>query len=270
MLFQLFSTILYLLLAASLSQTHPSPHLDSTQQPLLQPHHLHNNNTLRPITRADIPALATIYIEAFAPSALWHYTFPHLDSRTKPALHACITAQLTQAWPTRNKTTTFANVITVPDHEADGADTAVALAVWNLREAPSEKEEASPLNAFSPSALLDSCNPWPGANATRQVSLAGQFSEIDEKYFQHAYERQFYLALLATHPSWDGNGFGAAHCEWGMGVAKARNLPVTLLATQVGWPLYDSLGFEGLANVSLRFDEEGWEEPWFEVMEWHA
>ena len=44
-------------------------------------------------------------------------------------------------------------------------------------------------------------------------------------------------------------------------------MPVTLLATPAGYPLYDSLGFEGVKNATMpMLDRLG--ELWFEVMRW--
>jgi len=44
-------------------------------------------------------------------------------------------------------------------------------------------------------------------------------------------------------------------------------LPVTLLASPAGYPLYDSLGFESVVNATMEM-LDGLGELWFEVMRW--
>lgn len=44
-------------------------------------------------------------------------------------------------------------------------------------------------------------------------------------------------------------------------------MPVTLLATPAGYPLYDSLGFESVENATISM-LDGLGELWFEVMRW--
>ena len=77
----------------------------------------------------------------------------------------------------------------------------------------------------------------------RALHLVPQFEAAEKTYIEDAYEYQLYLGLLATHPDWDGHGFGAAQVRWGMEKAKAEErrlslaegreikVPVTLLAT---------------------------------------
>jgi len=125
------------------------------------------------------------------------------------------------------------------------------------------------------------CNLHLDMNVLRAAHLSPQLIAVDKTYIEDsAYEYQLYLALLATHPAWDGHNFGAAQVHWGMARARAEEkrlsklegrkvrVPITLLATPAGYPLYSSLGFEGLANVTLRFLEGG--ETWYEYMRWFS
>ena len=101
---------------------------------------------------------------------------------------------------------------------------------------------------------------------------------IAHKYFspwekESVWQDQLYLNLLATHPSWDGNGFAARQVRWGMKLsrredeARSSTVPVTLLATPAGWPLYESLGFEGVENATISM-LDGLGELWSEVCRW--
>lgn len=114
--------------------------------------------------------------------------------------------------------------------------------------------------------------------------IAHEYFSLWEK--GSVWQDQLYLNLLATHPGWDGNGFAARQVRWGMelscgygsedvdvdvggisGEAKGTTVPVTLLATPAGWPLYESLGFEGVENATISM-LDGLGELWNEVCKW--
>lgn len=120
-------------------------------------------------------------------------------------------------------------------------------------------------------------------NIARALHLLPQIQAAGKKYILGAYEHQLYLGELATHPNWDGHGFGTAQVEWGMKKAKAEEkllsriegrdvkVPVTLLATPAGYPLYRSLGFESVANVTLALlDNFDGGTAWMEYMRWFS
>lgn len=118
-------------------------------------------------------------------------------------------------------------------------------------------------------------------NLIRALHLSRQFLAADEQYIKDAYEYQLYLGLLATHPDWDGHGFAAAQLRWGMELAKSREkdllltegkrvkIPVTLIATPAGYPLYKSMGFESVSNITLELLENfNGGTTWVEYMVW--
>lgn len=233
--------------------------------------HKHLKAHFRDIEHSDLAAITTIIIEAFAPSAAWTYLIPDL-AHHKAEVWACYNSQIEQAWPKRDKKLTRGKVITVPD-ESSGGEVPVSFSFWNIRSQEKEegKEETlSPL--FSPhmlATLLTACTMPPGTNLTRAADFTRQNDAIERKYFEEKYPHQLFLHLLATHPDWDGNDFGARHCEWGMNLSRELEpaMPVTLLASPAGFPLYDSLGFESVKNATMTM-LDGLGELWFEVMEW--
>ncbi|KAH8649116.1 hypothetical protein BX600DRAFT_474568 [Xylariales sp. PMI_506] len=100
---------------------------------------------------------------------------------------------------------------------------------------------------------------------TRVLQLRKAIDDAGQTYIEDVYPWKVYLDLLATHPDWDGNGFGATHLRWGLALADARALPTVLMATPAGYPLYKSVGFEGIHNVTVeRLDGEGI--IWYEAM----
>jgi hypothetical protein len=229
------------------------------QQPL--PNTDSSNTNFRDLLETDLPAITTLILEAFAPSPAWNYLIPDLQSH-KSQIWTCLHSQFTRGFSSFDRNTTFVKVITVPvpstNTDPQPAQIAVSLAVWNIR---------SPDTTTTATLSLPTCAYPPGTNLTRAASFNRQMSDIDETYFSH--NASLYLNLLATHPAWDGHGFGARHVEWGQELARTLEpvMPVTLLATPAGWPLYDSLGFASVHNATLETlgDSGG---LWYEVMEW--
>jgi hypothetical protein len=259
----------------------PTVHSPLTQEPLLQnvP-----QGHFRDVQPSDFPAIATLVFEAFKPSAAWHYLMPDL-SHHEAEVRTCLLQQIEEGWKTHDKQHTLGKVITVPhrsknQNEADEEgeeELAVSIAIWHIRTPDTSLLTNSDSNPFTIPHLFSTCTPIPSTNLTRAASFIRQTNAIEEKYFSSdAYPDQLYLNLLATHPDWDGNGFGARQVEWGMNLSRTLEaseslrelgMPVTLLATPAGWVLYDSLGFEGLKNATVEMvDGDG--ELWYEVMEW--
>ena len=249
------------------------------QQPLSTTNNAHNHfelkTTFRDILPADLPAITTILVEAFSPSATWHYLMPDLQHH-KPEVWTCLHDQVQYAWKTRNTSTSFGKIITVapPNNDNDKTEEGeqeeipVSFSLWTIRT----RDDTKPLDFLQFSvltALQEPCPIPPGTNLTRALEFNRQNAAVAHKYFHLPYAHQFYLNLLATHPDWDGNGFGARHVEWGQNVSLGLEpkMPVTLLASPAGYPLYDSLGFESVKNATMPM-LDGLGSLWFEVMRW--
>lgn len=84
------------------------------QQPLSKTQHDQNHlkTHFRDIQLKDLPAVTTTLVEAFSPSAVWHYLMPDLQHH-KPEVWTCMHEQVEHAWRTRNTTRAFGKVITV-------------------------------------------------------------------------------------------------------------------------------------------------------------
>lgn len=278
---------------------------------------------LRDATKADIDDITTIVIDAFAPSALWHYIRPY-DGEYKELDWYCAREDIATSWSHINWNETWIKVITVPDeqlycHDQLGRgsnrrarrEKAVALAVWKRmkRDQHMEYELSDHTNMsrdfrslLPPVApftlgitqksslgckhLLSSetltrnynCSIRPDINFTRLGSYQEQFNPLINKYIYSAYTDQLNLALLATHPTWDGHGFAAHNLRWGMELAQSLGLdedregggvPVTLIGTPAGYPVYDSVGFESIKNITVQM-LDGLGELWWEVMRWNG
>jgi hypothetical protein len=266
----LTSSLLPLLTLISPIASLSLPITNNQQQPLPNTNHAQNHLKLhfRDIEPKDLPAITTILVDAFSPSATWHYLMPDLQHH-KPEVWTCLHAQVEHAWKTRNTSTSFGKIITVVQ---DQEEIPASFSLWTIRHRKdSPSTTAQSLLSFSSilTALQDPCPIPPGTNLTRAYDFNRQNAAVERKYFNKPYANQFYLNLLATHPSWDGNGFGARHVEWGQNksLSLEPKMPVTLFATPAGYPLYDSLGFESVKNATMPM-LDGLGELWFEVMDW--
>lgn len=268
--------------------------------------------SFRDATPADIDDITTVFVDAFAPSALWRYAWPNHGNFTAYRWYC---ARQDLASSLFNKTNVWVKVISVTDKafrdkmepieiREKREERVVAFAVWVeikqdskavnngiFKQKVDDNEDSCHrpgVNRYSrisstmnldlrENFLTDSkdhpeynCSAHLYINQTRANDFQEQFNAYQKKYVVDAYPDQLYLALLATHPTWDGHGFGARHCRWGMDFAKRTlGVPVTLIASPAGFPLYDSLGFESVANMTMRMlDSLG--KLWFEVMRWNV
>ncbi|KAK0777642.1 hypothetical protein LTS16_022580 [Friedmanniomyces endolithicus] len=233
-----------------------------------------SNHKLRPAVEDDLDDIVTVFIDAFRPSAGWQYAHLRDDDYTNYTW-TCTRQFFQGEWESLHRSRTFANVITVPRDggqyfSSDRAgERVVSFGVWNWMKPQEDAADSS--FSFRPhqlhAALGGKCLEHLDVNTTRAADLAQQLSLAVEKYIRNLTEPQLYLNLLATHPDWDGHGFGAEQVEAGLQEAARVGMPVTLLASPDGWPLYDSLGFRSLANITHEmFDGLG--TLWSEYMRW--
>ncbi|KAH7310809.1 hypothetical protein B0I35DRAFT_482089 [Stachybotrys elegans] len=222
---------------------------------------------LRPAVEADLDDLVTILIDAFAPGPVWRYIFPHLDKYYDSLWH-CFRTEIAQEFD-HVPNTTFINVIEKPKHTIHdfGPRRVVGIGIWNLLSPNPQVQLQSTFLSEAHAAFLG-CNDNPAVNQTRVLHYAAQADRADRYYIRNRRQDQFYLNMLATHPDWDGHGFGAANLDWGFKKAKSLggNIPITLLATPAGWPLYDKSGFESVANFTITSMDDDMDDFWFEYM----
>lgn len=281
--------------SAQNSQQAISPTQLHHEQSIIRP----ETPTIRNATPADLPSIAKTFDDAFKPSPIWKYInqfvdqYPHYHKR-------CLLETVTQII---QKTTQDGNgvikVIAVPNEDSDGhahGETVVSVAFWHfIDETTADSDTDSPMlnqhtgipghniwlhsesshpesgttTAIStePDQPPFNCTLHLDANITRLDSILSQESATIAHYLSPAYPTRLYLALLATHPDHDGHGYAAAQVELGLTWAAQRGLPVTLLATPAGYPVYKGLGFENVKNVTVEF-LDGLGGDWEEVMVW--
>ncbi len=226
-------------------------------------------HTLRPLSEYDLDDFVTTYIDAFKPGPVWQYLYHDVEKYINYTW-TCTRKILQEQWEEfKDTNTSIVNVITVStdDRQDSGRrEKVVSLAVWNwLKPQEALSNEHSP---FSIAAHLK-CSDHLDINMTRAEDYSRQALTAMERYIGNLSEPQLYLNLLATHPDWDGHGFGAEQVEVGLAKATLAEMPATLLATGAGYPLYDSLGFHSLANITIQTLDD-FPIIWFEYMRWDA
>ncbi|KAI9170579.1 hypothetical protein HJFPF1_00047 [Paramyrothecium foliicola] len=228
---------------------------------------------IHPAVEADLDDIVTILIDAFSPGPVWQYLYTQLDEYYDFAWH-CLRQTIGEGFA-HHVNTTFINVI----HKSEVTDSqnehgkrlsrVVAFAVWNVRE-PKDRVPHQSISNIGALEALTECSDHPEMNQTRAADYARQAKALEEDFIRNHQEDQLYLNFLATHPDWDGHGFGAAQLRWAFEKAKRvkenQTLPITLLATPAGWPLYSSVGFESLKNITITTLDDDLDDLWFEDM----
>jgi GNAT superfamily N-acetyltransferase len=220
-------------------------------------HTLGGQAVIRNATLADEDAITNIIIDAYASAPEIAYCYQFRDKY--PKYHwECMRRSVREALEQQSDDI-IVNVIDAPI--SDSKDTkdrkAVALAIWELNTGHRSGH-------FSMS-MSTNCSAHLDMNITRALHFDRQLSAAKKVYIDEAYDRQVYLNLLATHPDYEGRGFGAAHCGWGKALARRKGQNVTLIATPAGYRLYKTIGFERVANISFT-KVGGAPLTWFEAM----
>jgi GNAT superfamily N-acetyltransferase len=60
------------------------------------------------------------------------------------------------------------------------------------------------------------------------------------------------LQVLATHPDYQRRGFGTRLCNWGIDLAKSKDIYIIVFGSPMGRTLYSSLGFRELAQLPVQ------------------
>ncbi|KAK2614905.1 hypothetical protein N8I77_001695 [Diaporthe amygdali] len=248
-------------------------------------------SSFRNATIDDIDDITTVIIDAFKPSPVFKYIRQFADKAGEEYTWTCQRDSYLALFQHHTLDYRF-QVITVPSSTSNSGEKVVSVSVWDFSRTQdhddNDSSRASPplssLLALSlsqtvqgsvghrPDSVFD-CSAHLDMNLTRAVHFQQFMEDVERKYLTEPLGAQLYLGLLATHPEWDGNGFAAQHLRWGkaqlelMRHPPGGRLPMTLLATPAGYPLYISEGFKGLKNATMtRLDGKGL--FWHEAMKY--
>ncbi|PVI07446.1 acetyltransferas-like protein [Periconia macrospinosa] len=91
---------------------------------------------------------------------------------------------------------------------------------------------------------------WYPDDSTRDY-VTQAIEQMDRPRKEKATNPQVFLNILCTHPDYRRKGIGAMLLEWGLEVAKDKNVEFWLNSTPVGKPLYERYGFEVVERNTL-------------------
>lgn len=236
----------------------------------------------RNATIDDIDDITTVMIDAFKPSPVFKYIRQFADEAGEEYIWTCQREGYLALFQQHAADYRF-KVVTVPDSASLSGEKAVSVSVWDVSRTKDHADDQDELPRISLSPLLGyslsktthssanyrhdsgfNCSAHLDMNLTRAIHFQQIMDDAEHRYLTEPLGAQLYLDLLATHPSWDGNGFAAQHLRWGKAQLEllrkpnGDSLPMTLLATPAGYPLYIDEGFRGLKNITMeRLDGKG-------------
>ncbi|GAA5865135.1 hypothetical protein JCM8547_007725 [Rhodosporidiobolus lusitaniae] len=167
-----------------------------------------------PATVADLPRLAQIQRDAFAPSSITRFIFANVSAEDHAAQ---ATARLAKALQHPYKAVMKAILNTSGE--------VAAMGFWELPKPEGYVEEKQEERRFPP-----------GTNVELAKELFGQL-DFGIK------ERQLHLSILVVDPKYQKTGAGSTMLRWGCKLADEEKVPMYLEATDVGVPLYKRYGF---------------------------
>lgn len=226
--------------------------------------------TIRLATPADLSAMKKIMLSGLASDPSWNYCFPGGRGGA-----AQVTEDALKRWLEASRAKRDRWMVTV----ADDPDTraAVALAIWSL-PAPAPPAAGAPSSSSGEDdddlelhAVLRDCTTGPttsdpddpeaSLSAARLNALADAVRCTARLRGSPVFERngpQMVLLLTATLPSYRFRAFAKALCSHGTAQASKRGLPVSALASPMGYIFYSGMGFSdcGLVTVQVPGEQE--------------
>jgi GNAT superfamily N-acetyltransferase len=219
---------------------------------------------VRDATVDDASDITDVFYDAFSPSDSFKYVHQFRDQY--PGYYRRCWGQSIHrmlAGPQANDTAW--RVLSIPDKTAQKGTRVVSVSSWDFM-GTSNESFWSMAAADGGGGYDDDCAKRLDENVTRADYQLQQLMAAKKTFIDNAYGAQVYLGGLATHPNWDGHGFAAVLVHWGMALAHKMAVPATLIGSPAGHPLYRSLGFEDVKNLTIKSldgPERSW---WCEVM----
>jgi len=138
----------------------------------------------------------------------------------------------------------------------------IALGIWDIAALADSKGTLLP-HAI-PTAVPDTiADVWPPSRRDMSFPHVRMYNDTlirgFKKHFLKYGSRQMHLWLLITHPDWRRRGAGTMLCNWGLKESNKRgNWPLTVMASPMGKPFYEHLGYElrGTETARVKGEEE--------------
>ncbi|KAL8791916.1 MAG: hypothetical protein Q9195_005492 [Heterodermia aff. obscurata] len=226
---------------------------------------LRGANSIRTATLSDLDNVVDVVRSAMPLDPQWNYRFEH--GRQFPEDNVKYTRLLFENFIMPDYDDWHVMVAESPGEEPSHQSKIVAFAVWDVSYRNKRKNgrgyvPQNPMLRVAKAGGADRRDVNPKRQAVfREAGSKGKQTLFDDVYGPN----QIHLQILGTHPDYMRRGYGSALVYWGIAVAKANNLAVSLMASPMGIPLYTHLGFKHVKRIILRVPEET-EEVYIDAM----
>ena len=217
---------------------------------------------LRNATLSDIDAVVNITLAAFDPSPDSDLLAPHRHEHWDH-FYACSRASLEAAFRDSGNPggpfDLYPYVMALPPSKDYPDGKPVAVGFYARLNQNFTKSSPPSLNAmvptFSPADQFN-CTDRPEYSEAWMEAMRNKTNAAAQRNFNDVYgqHNHFYLAELATHPDYQRLGAGTALLRQGMEYATRERIPITLLATDTGRPLYEHVGFRVVEEVIITVE----------------
>ncbi|EEA26208.1 hypothetical protein TMatcc_005538 [Talaromyces marneffei ATCC 18224] len=200
--------------------------------------------------RDDIPELVRVWLAAERTNLLMFYHFPTEESRSEYAREVIKQFEDNFDQP-------HLLILKAVDPETKQI---AAMAVWQKM---GYKDCARSDGLFAAAGLMlngtleSSRDGFTPNSVTQSLEryIATQFEQFLASWSRDS--KHLYLALLMTDPRFQRRGIGTAMLEWGHEHADEAGIPAFLIASPVGHPLYQHVGWKDV-DTSLEIDMSQW------------
>ena len=199
---------------------------------------------VRYATEQDVPAPGQINSAGFESTGLYRNAFANVDFSAISGLKG--------AWTLKHLANPQMHALAAVDSDTKEI---VAYCRWIIPTGLGCDQPEIPLSEDGAAVAANPMSRAPPAmnegpyNAFKKLLEQGR-----EKYVT---ERVMIVDLLATAPQHQRKGIGRLCMRWGLEKADALKAKVYLEATMDGYPLYSSLGFKPLDEITLDYTQWG-------------
>jgi len=211
--------------------------------------------SIRQGSLADLDVMLDIGLAAFPMDPQWDYRFPY--RWTYPRDTRKFTRMRYREFLENKDGRWMVLFAECLDPENPLRIKAMAFAVWEIINISDQKFLRAEQGTEKSSSESQYSRPRRDGDPRRMrawnETLASSKRHLFDKYYG---TRHFQLQILATHPDHQRRGAGSALCNWGMQVAKELNVAISVFASPMGKQLYRHLGFNSLASITIKVQEE--------------
>jgi len=223
----------------------PSSIMRSTSRPRYPP------PIILPAVRADIPELVRVHVDALHADLLTILQFPSPEKFTRAMIKLL------------DENFDAPQLLIMKALDAETKEI-TAMAIWQLKGYDPKELGVDHSNFGAASKLFRPQDLSAGvllANVQQEPQSAiGQYIQSQFTAFLDSWTKgtkYIYLALLMTDPRFQRRGIGTAMLNWGHERADRDDVPAILIASPVGHPLYQSVGWKDV-SMPLQVDLKDW------------